>query len=322
MRLNRGLLFWGLAFITAGAVALAIRQGIVPSDVLVNAWRLWPVILIAIGLSIIFARTPFAALGLVIGALLLGSFAGALFAAGPGAIADCGRGAAGSATQQRDGTFDGGGSVDLNLNCGDLQLSTVSGNAWRVDTRSVREGTPTIDSDADSLRVTATDQSFFGADAGRQQWTVQLPADPTLSLRIDANAAQSVLDLSSGHLGSLEIDANAGEARLDLSGAQVQGLDLKLNAGSASVVLDESSMVDGSLNANAGSIDVCAPSSLGLQIELDDNVAFGNNLDERDLQRDGNTWRTANYASATRRATLHVGGNAGSFALNPTEGCR
>jgi hypothetical protein len=109
---------------------------------------------------------------------------------------------------------------------------------------------------------------------------------------------------------------------LDLSGAQVEGLDLKLNAGSASVVLDESSMVEGSLNANAGSIDVCAPSSLGLQIELDDNVAFGNNLDERDLQRDGNTWRTANYASATNRATLHVGGNAGSFALNPTEGCR
>ncbi len=321
MRLNRGLLFWGLAFITAGAVALAIRQGIVPSGWFADAWRLWPLILVAIGLSIIFARTPFAALGLVIGALLLGSFAGALFAAGPGAIADCGGSATGSVTQSRDGTFSDSPSVDLSLNCGSLRITTASGNGWALQTRSAREGSPRIDSGDTSLKVRADTNSFFGSDAARQEWDLQLPADPTLDLGMDVNAAHSDVDLSNAHLRSLQLNANAGEVMLRLSGAVVEGLDLQLNAGAATVVLGDSSMVTGSLSANAGSIKVCAPSSLGLQIELDDNVAFSNNLDQRDLQQDGNTWRTANFTSAAHRATLNVGGNAGSFELNPTEDC-
>lgn len=323
MRLNRGLLFWGLAFISAGAVALAVRQGVIPSSWFADAWRLWPLILIAIGLSIIFARTAFAVLGLVIGALLLGSFGGALLAGGPGIVANCGStDMAGAATRTENGTFSADASVRLNLNCGSLTVNTASGNAWTVEARSAREGTPQIESGPDQLSVTASNSGFF-TDAGRQDWTVTLPTDPGIAATIEANAARSDLDLSNANLRSLEIDGNAGQVHLDLSGAQARGLDLELNAGSASVVLDDQSVVSGSMSTNAGSIDLCAPDSLGIRIELDDNVAFGNNLDEAGLTNtSGDTWQTANYDTATNRATLNVGGNAGSFNLNPSEGCQ
>lgn len=322
MRLDRGLLFWGLAFITAGAVALGVRQGYLPSTWFADAWRLWPLILIAIGLSIIFARTAFAVVGLIIGALLLGSFAGALFSAGPGIVADCGTtDTAGAATRTENGTFSGDASVRLNLNCGSLTVNTASGNAWTVDARSAREGTPQIESGPDQLSVTASNSGFF-TDAGRQDWSITLPTDPSIAATIEANAARSTLNLSGANLRSLEIDGNAGQVHLDLSGAQARGLDLELNAGSASVVLDGQSMVQGELSTNAGSIDLCAPDELGIRIELDDNVAFGDNLDESGLQQNGDVWQTANYDTATNKATLNVSGNAGSFELNPEEGCQ
>jgi hypothetical protein len=322
MRLNRGLLFWGLAFITAGAVALGVRQGYIPSTRFADAWRLWPLILIAIGLSIIFARTAFAVLGLVIGALLLGSFAGALLGAGPGVVADCGTtNTAGGSTQTKSGTFPDNATVRLSFNCGSLNVNTASGNGWTVDARSAREGTPRIDSSNDSLTVSAPNSGFFN-DAGRQDWTVSLPTGASLATTIEANAARTRLNLSGANLRSLAVDGNAGEVHLDLSGSQVSGLDLQLNAGSASVVLDGQSVVNGSMSTNAGSIKVCAPDSLGMRIQLDDNVAFGNNLDSSGLQQNGDIWQSSNYDSATARATLNVSGNAGSFNLNPSEGCQ
>jgi hypothetical protein len=51
------------------------------------------------------------------------------------------------------------------------------------------------------------------------------------------------------------------------------------------------------------------------------NITFSNNLDESGLTRTGDTWQTVNYPGAQHRVTLTVRGNAGSFSLNPEEGC-
>ena len=47
--MNRALLFWGVALVTAGAIALAAQAGALPRDALGGLWRYWPVILIVIG---------------------------------------------------------------------------------------------------------------------------------------------------------------------------------------------------------------------------------------------------------------------------------
>ena len=65
MHVNRGLVFWGVALITAGAVALALQAGWIDGSVLRDLWRFWPIALIAIGLAIIAARTPFVDIALL-----------------------------------------------------------------------------------------------------------------------------------------------------------------------------------------------------------------------------------------------------------------
>jgi hypothetical protein len=322
MYVNRGLLFWGLAFITAGAVALGAQQGIIPRDLVTGAWRLWPLILVAIGISIIAGRTPLAPLGSIVGALLLGTFAGGVLALGPGFAASCGGGSDTNAgpTQTRDGSFGAAADVTVEANCAALTITTQGGSAWTF----AGSGTPdaTIDASENRLGITGPDNTWFDGDTARRTWDVTLPTDPTLDLSIQANAAQSRLDLSGAKLSKLELGANAGEAHLDLASASIEGLDIEVNAGKASVLLDEQSMVTGSLSANAGSLEVCAPASVALQVRTDDNVAFSDNLDETGLLSVGdNTWQSPNYGSAEKRVTLTVDGNAGNFTLNPEGGC-
>jgi hypothetical protein len=90
MRINRGLLFWGVALVVAGVVALAVGQGWIDRQAMLELWRLWPLILVALGVAIVLSRTPLAALGILVAALVVGAAAGAALALGPGVVAACG----------------------------------------------------------------------------------------------------------------------------------------------------------------------------------------------------------------------------------------
>ncbi len=72
MRMNHRLLFWGLGFLSAGLVALAIQQNLLDRDVMASAWRLWPLILVAVGVSLILSRTPYALVGTALSAIVIG----------------------------------------------------------------------------------------------------------------------------------------------------------------------------------------------------------------------------------------------------------
>ena len=83
MRVNRGLVFWGVALVTAGAVALAIQSNLIAGDTAREAWRLWPVVLIVIGVAVISARTPYAMVATLAAGLVAGGLAGTLVAGWP-----------------------------------------------------------------------------------------------------------------------------------------------------------------------------------------------------------------------------------------------
>src|SRR3989304_677356 len=79
--------------------------------------RLWPVVLIVIGISVVVSRTPFAAVGTVAAALVVGTGAGALIAVGPTLSLNCG-GADPTSLTSRRGGFGGSAVVELDFNCG------------------------------------------------------------------------------------------------------------------------------------------------------------------------------------------------------------
>ena len=316
MQVNRGLVFWGIALITAGAMALLIQTGTIDGDRAREAWQYWPVALILIGLAIIAARTPFALVATIVAALAVGGLAGTLVAGWPDGFSF---GCSGDADDGRTetGVFSGQAEVDLEFNCGDLAVTTDDAGAWEINARYASGAEPEITSGENSLTARAEGGPWFSDS--RQAWDVTLPTDVELALEVSANAASSTLDLTDASLSQLNLDANAGDVLLELPGAQVASLELDANAGSLSVVVDEGTVATGSMSVNAGSIELCAAEGAVIAITLEDpNVTFSHNLDDSGLDRSGDTWRTGD---GDPDVVLDVEGNAGSFTLNPDGGC-
>jgi hypothetical protein len=319
VHVNRGLVFWGVAFVTAGAVALAIQSGILERETARQAWRLWPVVLIVIGVAVIASRTPFALIATLLAGLVLGGLGGTFVAGWPDGISvGCG-----GETDQRigeDGSFDGSGSVALDFSCGELTVAMGDGSDWNVDARYASGARPELTSTDDSLRVAVEgDTVIFGLADDRQAWDVTLPTDADLDLEVSADAASSRLDLAGASLSGFDLQANAGEVHLDLSGAEAAGLEVDANAASVGITLDGDSAVVGSIHVNAGSVNLCVPDGAAIEIDMnDDNITFSHDLDDSDLVRSGDTWRGGDGTPAIR---LDVEGNAASFSFNPDGGC-
>jgi hypothetical protein len=319
VNVNRGLVFWGVAFITAGAVALAVQSGAIAGDAARQAWRFWPVVLIVIGLAVIAARTPFALVATVAAGLVLGALGGTFVAGVPdGMSIGCG-----GETDQRigeDGDFDGSGSVALDFNCGELDVSVGSGSGWVVDARYASGARPEITSTADSLRVSVEGGTgFMGFADARQAWDITLPSDVDLALDLQANAASSRFDLAGATLTAFDLSANAGEVHLDLTGADASDFSIDANAGSVELTVDADTSLDGSIGLNAGSFELCVADGTSVEITVEEgNITFSHNLDDSGLTRSGDTWRSGSGAADVR---LRVEGNAASFTYDPDGGC-
>ena len=318
MQLNRGLLFWGLALVTAGVVALAASLGWINRGVLVEAWRLWPVILIAIGLSIVLSRTPFALLGTVVAALVVGAAGGAAFTVGPGVVS-CGDGPESTETASGEFTLPEA-TVHLELNCGDLEMGMADGSGWLAATGVNADDPTQLEADGGSLDLRSEGGSIpFRSE--RQEWALTLGRDVVYHVSGSLNAADSRFDFARGTFGLIELDPNAGSVVMDLTGAEVADLRVSLNAGSLSILADAETDLSGLITVNAGSVDVCTATGAAVRFTVNANVTFAHDLDESGLNQSGETFTSDGFATAARKIDLRLEGNAASFDLNPEDGC-
>lgn len=319
MQVNRGLVFWGLALVTAGTVALLIQSGSIAEESARELWRFWPVALIVAGLAIIAAHTPFALPATAVAGLVVGGLAGTLVAGWPGGP---GIGCSGQPTQllRESGSFTGSATeVELRMNCGRLGISTAAGSDWSLDARHGAGEELRLEADDTSLRLMAEGGGPMGFGSTRQEWDVTLPTDPALDLEIHANSATSRLDLREADLTSLTLDTNAGDVSVELAGTSVDELSLEMNAGSVRIAADGESRLAGEVSMNAGSLELCAPEGTAVEILLDDpNVTFSHNLAERGFIESDERWSSGTGAPDIR---LEVEGNAASFTFNPSGGC-
>ena len=321
MQIDRRLVGFGLFLITVGGVMVAVRQGLLSEDAAGRAWTLWPLILVGVGLSIVLAGRPGAAVGGLVLALTFGAMLGGVAAGGsfPG-IGFCGgdRGH-GTAFPAAGGDLGASAGVKITQDCGDLTIGTVAGTSWSVAGVSRDGRPPRIDQGSDTLRIAAPDGGPFDL-GGSSGWDVVLGRDTTIDLVITVNGGRSGVNLAGARLGTFRVDANAGSFELDLRDAAAIGnATIDVNFGSATLRLPNRSMT-GTLSVNAGSAAICRPAGAGLRVRLE-SAAGSNDFEAHGLVETNGGWETTGFAAAAVRLDLRADVNAGSLALDPPRQC-
>jgi hypothetical protein len=327
MRVDARLLRAGVFLVALGVVPLLVQAGVVDPSSFQGAGRLWPVVLVAIGIGLLLRATPLALLGGVFVAALLGLLAGATIATGGSFVGGCvGPATTGQPLQASVGAFEGvNASVHLALDCGELSVTTQAGNGWLVRTDAARRSAATIAADGGRLDVRSPSGSRsifdFGVSEPRDRWEVVLPTGPQLgSVDVSLNAATGNVDLGGAHVGDLRVVVNAGSVMVDLSGATVTRVNATANAGKLGLRLGPGADLPVTVAVNAGQLDVCVAPGTALQIDLRESLG-SNNFASRGLFRSGNQWTSPDFDGATTRVRMQLSPNAAAVALDPDGGC-
>ncbi len=319
MTVAKGRLNWGVFFIVLGAVPLAYHQGAITQSAITDAWRLWPLIIVGIGVGFILSRTPAYFVGGLIVAATMGLIFGSIFAVTPNI--GCGSGNGNVTNVSRSGAFDGPSSVQLNLQCGTANVTTSADGQWHVDASNDSGHNAGISTSGNSVTVETNRGGNNWFDRGNDNWRISLPASTQLDLTTTMDLGDADFNLAGANLSSAIFNTNLGSLHVDLTGSHIDHLTVSTNLGAAAVELDGSSDLSGNLKTSLGSLKVCAPAGLGLQIQSNNSLG-SQNFSGLGMSRSGDVWQTANYQTASHRATLTVETSLGSLEVHAAGGCR
>jgi len=319
VHLDRRLVGWGLFFILLGAVPLLVRAGLIDSAVAGRWLLLWPLLLVGWGLGLVLRRTSIDWVGGAVTAVTLGLMGGGLIATGFGSIpafSSCGDQGSGTPFVTQTGRFEVKGRMDVQFDCGTLNVSTADGSEWQVSGSDSDARAPEVEGGADAvtLRTASTPGNVFRFGGRKVSWNVTVPRAPQLDLGLTLNAGQGAVDLAGAHLGSVDVTVNAGSLNLALDdAASLSSIDATLNAGSATIALPQ---LDGTadFSLNAGSLTTCIPVG-PLRVHWSGALA-ANDFDASGLVKvDDSTWTSTGFDANRPHLELTVSANAGQFDL-------
>jgi len=325
MRVNRGLLNWGIFLILLGGIPALVQLGVLDPAALVGAWRLWPLIIVGLGFGLLLRRTSLGFLGGLLVAATLGVIFGSLLAAGPafaGLGRDCGRGEGGKPFPDQTGSFSGDrASVELRAACRSTTISTGDGAGWSVAGSSRDGAPPSVTASASSLTIRSDSGRgdilpFLDGGGSPGAWRIGLPRQPTVDLSATSDFGDLTADLSGARVGNLSVTVNFGQADLGLAGATVQSLSITSNFGSTVLRVPKESSFHGSITANFGSLELCVPSGVGLRVTVGGGAFSSTDFGDRGMTQAGNTWTTPGYDAAAAKVDLSTTANFGNVELH------
>ena len=268
-------LFWPLVLIGIGVVALLGTMGVLSRANFVVLFRLWPVLLILVGLDVVFGRRSPAigallgvgAVALIVGLMLVGPSLG--WGEDLDVKTDRFSERIGEATSAR---------VSLNLSSGPTEITALSDSDDLIDAELNYTGEIEFEARGDrdktiSLSERDADVFFFFdwfADDDELRWDIGLSPQVPLDLAVDAGSGSLELDLRALQLTGLNVDVGSGSVDGSLPAVE-RRYDARVDGGSGACRLDIADGADVGLeiDVGSGSIDVETGADADLTVRAD-----------------------------------------------------
>jgi hypothetical protein len=288
-----------ILLIGAGALFLLNNLGIVDWGIWNDLWRLWPLILIAIGLDLLIGRrNPL--ISLVIILVVLG--AGAAVLATTGGF----RGAGPVESAGLSVPLNGAQSAEIDIDFGFGTLNVDgSGEAGQLAVGTLEfwqnRGTPRQDVDRsdNSVRLHLAQRPtsgfpWIGDNGPGTDWTIHL--SPNVPMKIKA-------------------DLGAGNSELDLTRLNVTDLDINSGAGNTTVRFpDKVGDLSANIDTGVGNMVLKIPDGVEARIKIDSGL--GNvDVDSRFTKQDDNVYVTSGYDGAAERAEIELKSGLGNVEV-------
>lgn len=327
-------LFWPVVLIGAGVIWLLANFNIISAQNLVVLFRLWPIILIIIGLDLLFGRQSPAAGALIgVGAVVLLVL---LMLVGPsiGLGADLDiitetfsepRGDASSAR------------IDLNASVGKVTVNTLEDSGDLISAEIAHIGEIDFITSGESEKVVSISQrgeqsanfgfGWFGAfldPADELRWKISLNPDVPLFLSINSGVGDGTYDLRELQLTGLDVNAGVGSMSFQLPSMEDSyPVEVSGGTGDVTITIAEGAAVELDINGGVGNMTVDVPD--GAALRVDANSGVGNINLPGNLQRisgdddspvgDDGVWETEGFDSAERRITITFDGGVGNLSV-------
>ena len=296
--LRRGFPLFPLLLISLGGLLLLQTTGVLSWNLWASIWRLWPVLLIAIGINIIFgARMPWVAGALIAAVLAVGvaltSFSGAFTVNGfRNGIEEVG------SFHELLGETESVG-VNVNFGAGEFRLDSLppgSPNLIEAEFRG-REAEVSVnrfDRSAD-LDISNGDFSFdFFRDNGGAEWSVSLSSSPGMSIDLDAGATEMDLDLTHLKVNYLSIDAGAADIEV--------------------VMPADAGNVDANIKIGAADLLIIIPEGVGARIDAE-TAAGSLSIDQGRFRKQGDFYISPDFEQLANKIDLTIVSGASSVEI-------
>lgn len=294
--MKSGRLIGGIILIFIGIVSLLANFGLLPSNIFVQLFKLWPLILIIIGIKIFTGDKPlsnFSVLGLVIVMIVLFSIA-TLFAVVVGDV-QVGGGGSSYVVSEKISNIKykirfGGGNFRLEDNVSDEIEVNYSG----LKIIDIYKET----GDKADFEIKQEESGFIGGiiRPSVSKLGVKMPQEKDTYIDADIGASKSNINLDK--INTRLINLNIGAS------------DIKIRLGSLS------NLIESKINAGASIIKIEIPSDSGVKIYWKGGLS-GRNF-PAGFKKDGaRTYKSDNYDYAANK--IHIDANVGVSSFEITQ---
>lgn len=297
--MNFSKVFWGLLVIFIGACLLMVNFGLMNSESFEQIWRLWPVVLIALGLSIMARGSGKIAsgfLGVLSFVILIGFFGAFLHPATRPFLTKETVEAKKTIIAEpinEDATL---AKIDISVGAANLDISGGSSQLieGEIDSNfvSVETERDFVDK-TDVFKINSKGTSFPFLH-GKNDWQLSLSDQLPIELSVNAGAVDATIDLANTKTKKFTYKAGATTANITFP----KDIDL----------------AQADINVGASTVTLGIPQDVGVKISAKTG-ATSNNFTAFGLEKNGDVYQSKSYDTFAKKLEINLETGASSIEL-------